>query len=299
MSYAHLPILLRRTGWLTLTLEVVRAFAARSASFGCRLAALAIDAVLGLYASALIAVDVLLFGLLLGGGGLRRRHGGATGSIRAASPVKSSRDLGLLDSRLINSVDFLDGSSESSVPAVRQSVQAGRRVGRPTFVGEAADLRPPWKRPPRPSPPSPCSCSQLSGARCASSRWSCHGTSIRPATILPSACSPSRSRSSSVRPIRGSRPRLRPPWTDPTGPIAQTWSLSTAKSGTPFPCFGRKANFVLPIERAEKTRDFYIETPKGRSDRYRFRCWLFPLSRRPRSDINFPSTLAGPRRTRT
>ena len=96
MSYAHLPSLLRRTSWLTLTLEVVRALCGTvCVLLAAVLAALAIDAVLGLYPSGLIAVDLLLVGLLARDRGLCRPPNVAEPVQSCAGwPVKSKCDWG-------------------------------------------------------------------------------------------------------------------------------------------------------------------------------------------------------------
>ena len=46
--------------------------------------------------------------------------------------------------------------------------------------------------------------------------------------------------------------------------------------------------FVLPIERAEKSRDFYIDTPKGRSERFLFSVMAVPSFEKAEIRFQFP-----------
>jgi hypothetical protein len=147
MSYAHLPSLLRRAGWLTLAVEVVRTVCgALCLLLAAVLAALAVDAVLGLYPSALIAVDVLILVLFLGLAAYIARQSWRN----RFNPRRVARQielrLGLLDSRFINSVDFLDAPNSSCSPQlVRQSVQKGEELAAQISSIEAVDLWRPWR----------------------------------------------------------------------------------------------------------------------------------------------------------
>ena len=128
MSYAHLPILLRRTGWLTLAVEVVRAaFATIGVLLAAGLAALAIDAVFGLYPAGLIAVDGLIGCLLLAAAGFV----GSQFWRNRFNPRRVARQielrLGVQDSRLINSVDLMESPAGGHSDLLVRQVGAARR----------------------------------------------------------------------------------------------------------------------------------------------------------------------------
>ena len=92
---------LRRTGWLTQTIKVARAACgAFCVLLAAGLAALAVDAVLGLYPSGLIAVDVLILCLFLAAAGyIARQYWRNRFNPRRVARQIESR-LGLLDSQL-------------------------------------------------------------------------------------------------------------------------------------------------------------------------------------------------------
>ena len=144
---AQPPILLRRTSWLTLALEVVRAaFATIGVLLAAGSAALAIDAVFGLYPAGLIAVDGLIGCLLLAAAGFV----GSQFWRNRFNPRRVARQielrLGVQDSRLINSVDLMESPAGGhSDLLVRESVQRGEDLAAQVSSIEAVDLWRPWK----------------------------------------------------------------------------------------------------------------------------------------------------------
>jgi hypothetical protein len=290
MSYAHLPSLLRRTGWLTLTLEIVRALCGTVCILlAAVLAALAIDAVLGLYPSGLIAVDLLLVVLLVAAAAyvVRQMWRNRFNPRRVARQIEMR--LGLLDSRLINSVDFIDGPSESSsAPLVRQSVQRGEDLAAQLSSLEVVDLRRPWKT----AAAAVGAVTVLIASYLAAPRVF---AMVVPRYLDPTGDHPPFSLLAfeiAITPQSAyqGKPATISAWIDgPDRPDRANLVFIDGKDRHPLPMFRTEdANFVLPIERAEKTRDFYIETPKGRSDRFRFAVLAVPSFEKAEVRYQFP-----------
>jgi hypothetical protein len=290
MSYAHLPSLLRRTGWLTLALEVVRAFCGTVCILlAAGLAALAIDAVLGLYPSGLITVDVLLLGLLLAAAAyvVRQMWRNRFNPRRVARQIELR--LGLLDSRLINSVDFIDAPDKSSSPQLlRQSVQRGEDLAAQLSSLETVDLR----RPGKAAAAAVAAVVVLLLSYFAAPRVF---AMVVPRYLDPNGDHPPFSlltfkiTTSPEAAYQGKPATISARIEGPDRPDRANLVFIDGKNRHPLPMFRTEEGlFVLPIERAEKTRDFYIETPKGRSDRFRFAVLAVPSFERAEVRYEFP-----------
>ncbi len=253
------------------------------------LAALAIDAVLGLYPSALITVDLLLVTLLLTAAAyvVRQMWRNRFNPRRVARQIEMR--LGLLDSRLINSVDFIDGPSESSsAPLVRQSVQRGEELAAQLSSLEVVDLRRPWKT----AAAAVSAVAVLLASYLAAPRVF---AMVVPRYLDPTGDHPAFSLLAfeiAISPqsaYQGKPATISARIDGPDRPDRANLVFIDGKDRHPLPMFRTEdANFVLPIERAEKTRDFYIETPKGRSDRYRFTVLAVPSFEKAEIRYQFP-----------
>jgi hypothetical protein len=290
MSYAHLPSLLRRTGWLTLTVEVARATCgAFCFLLATVLAALAIDAVLGLYPAGLIAVDVLILCLFLSAAGYiasrfwRNRYNPR----RVARQIEQR--LGLLDSRLINSVDFLESPGRSCSPQLMQrSVQKGEEFAAQVSSLDAVDLWRPW----RAAAAAFGAIAVLCGAYLAVPRVF---AMVVPRYLDPTGDHPPFSLLAfdiavAPEPVYQGKPATISATLDgPDRPDRANLVFVDGRERRPLPMFRKDEGvFILPIERAEKTREFYIETPKGRSTRYLFSVLAVPSFEKSEVRYQFP-----------
>ncbi|HUE13944.1 MAG TPA: hypothetical protein VMR25_07265 [Planctomycetaceae bacterium] len=296
MSYAHLPSLLRRAGWLTLAVEVVRTVCgALCLLLAAVLAALAVDAVLGLYPSALIAVDVLILVLFLGLAAYIARQSWRN----RFNPRRVARQielrLGLLDSRFINSVDFLDAPNSSCSPQlVRQSVQKGEELAAQISSIEAVDLWRPWR-----------AMAAAFGAICvlvvaylAAPRVF---AMVVPRYLDPTGDHPPFSLLSfeiAVSPqsvYQGKPATISATLDGPDQPDRANLVFVDGKERQRLPMFRNEEGvFVLPIERAEKSREFFIETPKGRSTRHLFTVLAVPSFGKAEVRYQFPKYTGWP-----
>ncbi len=290
MSYVHLPILLRRAGWLTLTFEVMRAVSGTfCVLLAAGLAALAVDAVLGLYPSGLIAIDVLLLGLFLVAAGYIARQSWRN----RFNPRRVARQielrLGLLNSRLINSVDFIDAPSGSYSPQlVRQSVQKGEELAAQLSSFEVVDLWRPW----RAVAAAVGAILVLLIVYLAAPRVF---AMVVPRYLDPTGDHPPFSLLSfeiAVSPqtvYQGKPATISATLDGPDRPDRANLVFVDGKDRQRLPMFlNEEGVFVLPIERAEKTREFYIETPKGRSTRSLFSVLAVPSFERAEVRYQFP-----------
>jgi hypothetical protein len=296
MSYGHLPLLLRRAGWLTLTVEVVRAVCGTlGVLLAAGLAALGIDAVLGLYPAALIAVDVVLLGIFL----LAAGYIGRQAWRNRFNPRRVARQielrLGLLDSRLINSVDLVDAPSRSYSPQlVQQSVQKGEELAAQVSSLEVVDLRRPWKA----AAAAVGAIFVLLIAYLAAPRVF--------ATVVPRYLDPTGDHPPftlltfeiAVTPetvYQGKPASISATLSGPDRPEQANLVFVDGKERQPLPMFrNEEGTFVLPIERADASREFYIETPKGRSIRYMFSVLAVPSFERAEVAYQFPKYTGWP-----
>jgi hypothetical protein len=290
MSYAHLPLLLRRAGWLTLTVEVVRAACGTlGVLLVAGLLALAIDAVLGLYPAGLIAIDILLLGLVVLAAGYigRQVWRNRFNARRVARQIELR--LGLLDSRLINSVDLSDAPTRSYSPQlVQQSVQKGEELAAQVSSLEVVDLRRPWKA----AAAAVGAIFVLLVAYLAAPRVF--------ATVLPRYLDPTGDHPPftlltfeiAISPetvYQGKPATISATLGGPDRPEQANLVFVDGKERQRLPMFRNdEGAFVLPIERAEASREFYIETPQGRSIRYTFSVLAVPSFERAEVAYQFP-----------
>jgi hypothetical protein len=290
MSYAHLPSLLRRTGWLTQTIEVARAVCgAFCVLLAAGLAALAVDAVLGLYPSGLIAVDVLILCLFLAAAGyIARQYWRNRFNPRRVARQIESR-LGLLDSQLINSVDFVESPGRTESPQlVRQSVQKGEELAAQVSSLEAVDLWRPWKA----GAAAVGAMAVLVVAYLAAPRVF---AVVVPRYLDPTGDHPPFSLITfevAVSPesvYQGKPATITARLDGPDLPDRANLVFVDGNERQRLPMFrNEESAFVLPIERAEKTREFYIETPKGRSTRHVFSVLAVPSFEKAEVRYQFP-----------
>lgn len=296
MSYAHLPSLLRRTGWITLMLEVARAACGVfCVLLAAGLAALALDAVLGLYPVGLIAVDVLILCLLLAAAGyigwqfLRNRFNAR----RIARQIELR--LGLSDSRLINSVDFLDlHGAPSSQQLVRRSVQQGEEFAAQVSSLEAADLWRPWKA-------AAAACGAICMLLVAYLAAPRVFAMVVPRYLDPTGDHPPFSLVSfeiSVSPetvYQGKPATITAALGGPDLPDRANLVFVDGRQRQSLPMFrNEEGAFILPLERAEKTREFYIDTPKGRSTRSLLSVLAVPSFEKTLVNYQFPKYTGWP-----
>ena len=290
MSSAHLSILLRRTGWLTLAVEVVRGlFGTICVLLAAGLLALAIDAVFGLYPAGLIAVDGLIGCLLLAAAGFiagqfwRNRFNPR----RVARQIELR--LGVQDNRLINSVDFLESpAGAQSAPLVRQSVQRGEELAAQVSSLEAVDMWRPWKM----AAAALGAVVVLVAAYLSAPRVF---AMVVPRYLDPTGDHPPFTLirfgiSVSPQTVYQGRPATVTAHLDgPDLPEQANLVFVDGKERQPLPMFRSEDGvFLLPIERAEKSREFYIDTPKGRSERFLFSVMAVPSFERAEVRYQFP-----------
>ena len=295
---------MRRTGWLTLTIEVVRA-ACRvlCVLLAAGLAALAIDAVLGLYPVGLIAVDVLLVGLLFAAAGYIAWQSWRNRFDPRRIARQIERRLGLVDSRLINSVDLHRRAGTSASPQlVKQSVQRGEDFAARLSSLEVVDL---W-RPGRAVAAAVGALAVVLIAYLAAPRVF---AMVVPRYLDPTGDHPPFSLLTfeiAVSPqtvYQGKPATIAAALGGPDLPDRANLVFVDGKDRQRLPMFrSDEGIFVLPIERAERTREFYIETPKGRSTRSVFSVLGGPLLREGRSPLSISQVhglvLDGPRARR-
>ena len=290
MSSAHLSILLRRTGWLTLAVEVVRGvFGTVCVLLAAGLLALAIDAIFGLYPAGLIAVDGLIGCLLLAAAGFiagqfwRNRFNPR----RVARQIELR--LGVQDNRLINSVDFLETpAGTQSGPLVRQSVQRGEELAAQVSSLEAVDMWRPWKM----AAAALGAVVVLVAAYLSAPRVF---AMVVPRYLDPTGDHPPFTLirfgiSVSPQTVYQGRPATVTARLDgPDLPEQANLVFVDSKERQPLPMFRSEDGvFVLPIERAEKSREFYIDTPKGRSERFLFSVMAVPSFEKAEVRYQFP-----------
>ncbi len=290
MSSAHLSILLRRTGWLTLALEVVRGvFGTICVLLAAGLLALVIDAVFGLYPAGLIAVDGLIGCLLLAAAGF------IAGQFwqNRFNPRRVARQielrLGVQDNRLINSVDFLElAAGTQSGPLVRQSVQRGEELAAQVSSLEAVDMWRPWKM----AAAAFGAIAVLVAAYLSAPRVF---AMVVPRYLDPTGDHPPFTLirfgiSVSPQTVYQGRPATVTAHLDgPDLPEQANLVFVDGKERQPLPMFRSEDGvFLLPIERAEKSREFYIDTPKGRSERFLFPVMAVPSFEKAEVRYQFP-----------
>jgi len=269
MSAGHLPSLLRRTGRLTLTAEVARAvFAAFALLVAAGITALVLDAVLGLHPWGLLTIDLLLV-VLLSGTALytaRQAWRNRYNPRRLARLIEERLDV--QDSRLINSVDLQDlADRSSSHELVRKSVQSGNDLAAQLSPVRAVDIR-------RLLRASVVALSALLGI------WLIYMAAPRLfAMVVPRYLDPTGDHppftlltfevtTSPEKVFQGKPATISVKITGPQRPDQANLVFVGAGGGERLPMFrNEEGEFVLPIERAASSREYYIETPQGRSER--------------------------------
>lgn len=269
MSAGHLPSLLRRAGRLTLTAEVARAvFAAFALLLAAGLTALVLDAVLGLHPWGLLTVDLLLVALLSGTALYTARQAWRNryNPRRLARLIEERLDVE--DSRLINSVDLQDLADRStSYELVRKSVQSGDDLAAQLSPVRVVDLR-------RLLRASAIAVGALLGV------WLTYMAAPRLfAMVVPRYLDPTGDHppftlltfeitTSPEKVFQGKPATISAKISGPQRPDQANLVFVGAGGGERIPMFRNEEGlFVLPIERAASSREFYIETPQGRSER--------------------------------
>ena len=290
MSDHHVSVLLERTGRLTLAVAVLRAAcAAVSFLLGFGLLALVFDAVLGLKTWGLISVDLVLLALVVGALAFTACEAWKNlyNPRRVARQIEEQ--LNIRDSSLINSVDLGGAvSTSSSRQLVLRSLQNGeelaanlssiqgvnyRRVLKAAAIAAGtmlillvsyfvaprlfAMVLPRYLDPTGDHPPY----SLLDFEVTITPETVYHG---RPATIAVALSGPDAVEHANVVFLNGEQRQHVPMFRNVDGV------------------------FILPIEQADATRDFYIDTPKGRSKRYRFTVLRVPFFEDANVSYEFP-----------
>lgn len=290
MSYAHLPILLRRTSWLTLAVEVARAvFGTVGVLLAAGLAALAIDAVFGLYPAGLIAVDGLIVCLMLAAAGFVASQFWRNRFDPRRMARQIEQRLAIQDSRLINSVDLMEsGRGGHSDHLVRKSVERGEELAAGVSSIEAVDLWRPWKM----AAAALGAIVVLIAAYLSAPRVF--------AMVVPRYLDPTGDHPPftlirfgiAVTPqtvYQGKPATITARLDGPDVPEQANLVFIDGKERQPLPMFRSEDGvFVLPIERAERSREFYINTPKGRSERFLFSVMAVPSFEKASVRYEFP-----------
>ncbi|MCE5278430.1 MAG: hypothetical protein ABFD92_07175 [Planctomycetaceae bacterium] len=294
MNANVLQTTIRRAGRATLAAEVLGAFARTIALIGaCLLVAVGLDVAMALDAWALIVVDAAAAGLVLGAGvylawvAYRNRHQPR----RLARLIE--RVLGIKDNALINAVDLAEQGGRATSQSLRQAgIARGEATAATVAPRRVIDIR-------RLRKALAIAAAALLAIAAA-------------ATIVPGAF-----RAAVIRyadPL-GDHPPFTLVAFDVTAEPAKIYlghsaviraALSSPvalpqQAGVVFvdPRSGRRQNipmlrvadgqFVLNIERAEESADFYVSTPAGRSRRYRMVVHAVPGFKRVVVDYAFPA----------
>lgn len=292
MKGEHLTALLRATGRLTLLVEVGRALAlAAAVLLAAGLAALGLDAVAALSAAGLIAVDMLLLLLLAGALGFVTRQGirHRANARRTARQVELK--LGLTDNRLINAVDF-SGSTPAAVSGelLAQSIDAGDEFARNIWPIEAADFRRLWLAV---RFPAAAVFVVLLAYLCAPRVFGM----VIPRYLEPTADHPPYSLLEfdiswvpenvyHGQPVTVSAIITGPDLPDRANVV---FVAGSQRQVVPMQTGIEDGQFLLPIERAEESRRFFIDTPKGRSRHFTLSVLQVPFVESAHASYRYPA----------
>lgn len=278
MSAGQLDTLLRRAGRLLLAVELFRALGGGLAILlAAGLAAVAVDAVAGLYPWGLVAGDLLLLALFLcicayAGRQIWRNLFNAR---RVARRIETRRELP--DSRLINAVDLLDVSRDASnQPLARHAVQMGETIADRLSPLDAVDLRVVFKT-------LGVGCSALAAVLIAYLAMPRAFAAVVPRFLDPHGDYPPFT-------LLNFEIAVSPQKIYQGMPVTITAKLSglerVEQANLVFLNEGIKQSlpmlrqqeggFVVSVDRAEASREFYIETPSGRSERFPLTVWAVP-----------------------
>jgi len=291
MTADRLFALLRRTSRLTLLAQVARAACAVvGLLLAAGLAAVLFDAVMSLQPWGLIAVDVLLLALVVAGT--------AYVSLQAARHWFDARRtarlleerLGITDSRLINAVELAaDARANSSRELIDRSLQQGDAL--------AAELSPRAALPLRPLARAAAACAAIVALVVLG-----YFTSPRMyARVIPRFLDPTGDHppytpldfavTISPETVYHGRPaEIAVAITGPDLPEAANlvFVAGEAREAQPM-LLAADGRYLWTIDRADATREFFIDTPKGRSGRMTFAVEAVPLFESVKIVYHFPS----------
>ncbi|QDT94975.1 ATP-binding protein [Gimesia aquarii] len=290
MKEGHLSQLLENTSQLTMLVEIGSAICrAGGALLAIAMVALGVDALFALTPWGLILVDLFFVCLIISAGcfTLRQAWRNAFNARRVARQIETH--LGVANSRLINSVEFLENpSNSSSRELIDQSIRDGEDMASSLSSFEVVKFRgflkacglalgailfvivtfasaprliamvlPRYLDPTGDHPPF----TLLDFEVTVSPETVYHG---RSATISAKLSGPEAVDQASVVFVEGNSRKRLPMYRNSAG------------------------EFILPIEQADKTQEFYIDTPSGRSQRLTFSVLKVPYFESVSVHYEFP-----------
>ncbi|MEK6233682.1 MAG: hypothetical protein N2C14_03135, partial [Planctomycetales bacterium] len=288
---AGLTHLLWSVSWLTMITETGRTlFLGGVVLLTAGMTALILDALLALPVAALIVVDLLAVGLLLVAAWLVVRVARANRHDPRRAARLIEQRLNLTDNRVINAVDLaLSSRPSGSAQLTEQAVATGEALGDEVSAGSAVSAKP---------------LMTSAGILAASLLVALMAFLAAPrvfAMVLPRYLDPTGDHppytllnfNVAVNPeaVYLGRPATI------TAEISGLDSVEAANlvfldgdARNAVPLFrGNDGDFHLSIENAEETREFYVDTPRGRSKRFTFRVLQVPFIESAEATYSFPT----------